>query len=287
MSKVVIVTDSTAYIPPALSKGLPIRVVPLQLIWGEETFLDGVDIQPSEFYTRLPQAKVMPTTSQPTPAAYISLYRDLLDQGYEIISAHISSKLSGTLDSATQAKAHYPGEKIELIDTDTTSMAMGYPVLLGARAAAKGASLAECKAIIEDGVANSGVLFSLNTLEFLRRGGRIGGAAAFLGTALNLKPILELRNGKIEPLERVRTMSKSIDRLLDVFMERIGNRRPVRIATLHANAPVEAAKLLERAVQCFAEGEVAESVVTDVSPVIGAHTGPGCVGICYQTGQPG
>ncbi len=284
MSKVVIVTDSTAYIPPELSKGLPIRVVPLQLIWGEETFLDGVDIQPSEFYTRLPQAKVMPTTSQPTPAAYIALYRQLLDEGYEIVSAHISSKLSGTMDSAIQAKSHYPGEKIELIDTDTTSMAMGFPVLGAARAAAEGATLEECKTLIERGAANSGVLFAVNTLEFLRRGGRIGGAAAFLGTALNLKPILELRSGKIEPVERVRTMSKSIDRMLDVFMDRIGDRKPVRIAALHANAPQEASKLLERAIQCFSNGDVTEHIVTDVSPVIGAHTGPGCIGLCYQVG---
>lgn len=284
MSKVAVVTDSTAYIPPQLMEGYPITVVPLQLIWGDETFLDGVNIQPSEFYRRLPDAKVMPTTSQPTPAAFIDVYRKLLDQGYDIVSAHISSKLSGTVDSALQAKAHFPDAQIEVIDTLSTSMAMGYPVLSAARAAVNGATLTECKTIIERGCANSGILFSLNTLEFLRRGGRIGGAAAFLGTALNLKPILELVNGKVEAIERVRTMSKSIDRQLDLFMERIGSRRPVRIAALHANSPEPASHLLERAVQRLSKEEVTEAVMTDVSPVIGVHTGPGCVGLVFVAG---
>ena len=286
MSKVAVVTDSTAYIPSEMIQGLPISVVPLQLIWGSETFLDGVDIQPSEFYQRLPDAKVMPTTSQPTPAAFIDVYQKLLDNGYEIVSAHISSKLSGTVDSALQAKAHFPNARIEVIDTLSTSMAMGFPVLSAARAAMMGATLGECKTIIERGSSNSGILFSLNTLEFLRRGGRIGGAQAFLGTALNLKPILELRDGKVEAVERVRTLSKSIDRQLDLFIERVGSRRPVRIATLHANSPQGAQQLLDRAVQRFSQGEVVDTLMTDVSPVIGVHTGPGCIGLVFVAGQP-
>jgi DegV family protein with EDD domain len=226
----------------------------------------------------------MPTTSQPTPAAFIEVYRNLLDQGYEIVSAHISSRLSGTVDSALQAKAHFPEARIEVIDTLTTSMAIGFPVISAARAAMQGATLAECKTIIERGCSNSGILFSLNTLEFLRRGGRIGGAQAFLGTALNLKPILEVVEGKVEAVERVRTMSKSIDRLLELFLARAGSRRPVRIAALHANSPQAASQLLERAVAKFPKEEVADAVLTDVSPVIGVHTGPGCVGLVFVAG---
>ena len=284
MSKVAVVTDSTAYIPSELIEGYPIYVAPLQVIWGGETFRDGVDIQPTEFYSRLQDAKVMPTTSQATPAAFMEIYRTLLDEGYEILSAHISSKLSGTLDSATQALEHFPGAPIELVDTLSTSMAMGFSVLDAARAAKQGATLKECKEILENSCQNSGVLFAVSTLEFLRRGGRIGGAQAFLGTALNLKPILELRNGKIEAIERVRTMSKTIDRLLNLFEERVDGRRPISIAALHANAPDVAQQLIERARQRFPESEVRASILSDVSPAIGTHTGPGCVGLAFTTG---
>jgi DegV family protein with EDD domain len=284
MAKVAVVTDSTAYIPAEYLKGHPIYVAPLQVIWDGEIFQDGIDIQPAEFYTRLQNAKVMPTTSQATPAAFMQIYRRLLDEGYDILSAHISSKLSGTLDSATQALEHFPGERIELVDTLTTSMALGFSVLNAAKAAEHGATLPECKAILEKGCQNSGVLFAVSTLEFLRRGGRIGGAQAFLGTALNLKPILELRNGKIEAIERVRTMSKTIDRLLDLFEERVDGRRPINICAVHANAPEEARQLLERACQRFAEHDVQRSILSSVSPVIGTHTGPGCIGLAYTAG---
>lgn len=284
MSKVAIVTDSTAYIPDGLKKNYSITFVPLQIIWGDETFLDLVDIQPVEFYERLKHAKVMPTTSQPSPAAFIDVYRGLLDQGYDIISAHISSKLSGTLDSALQARQHFPGARIEVIDSQTTSMALSFSTLATAKAAAQGATLSECKALLEKGCANSGILFAVATLEFLRRGGRIGGAQAFLGTALNLKPILELKNGRVEAIERVRTMSKTIDRLLDLFEERIGGRQPVSIAAMHASAPEEARILLERAQQRFSPGAISEAVITEVSPVVGAHTGPGTMALAYMTG---
>jgi DegV family protein with EDD domain len=281
MAKVALVTDSTANIPAELSKGLPLFVAPLQVIWGENTYRDRVDIQASEFYTRLQDARVMPSTSQPSPAVFMDIYRSLLDQGYEILSVHISAKLSGTLDSAIQAQRNFPGAQIELVDSNSTSMALGFPVLNAARAAAQGASLQDCRGLAERCSANSGLLFAVSTLEFLRRGGRIGGAAAFLGTALNLKPLLELRDGRIEAVERVRTMSKAVDRLLDIFTERVGDRRPVQIAGLHANAPEEARLLLERARQRFSGSDVSEAAISEVSPVLGTHAGPGCVGLAF------
>jgi DegV family protein with EDD domain len=285
MSKVAIVTDSTAYIPEEITRDLHITSVPLQVIWGEQIYRDGIDLQPAEFYTRLKDAKVMPSTSQATPSGFMEAYRVLLDQGYEILSVHISSKLSGTLDSATQALEHFPGAKIELVDSLSTSMAMGYPVLLAARAAANGATLQECKAIAERACSQSGVYFVVSTLEFLRRGGRIGGAQAFLGTALNLKPILELRDGKIEAVERVRTMGKAIDRLLDLVAERVSGQTPLRLATLHANAPTEAGILLERAISRFGEDVVKESMVSPISPTLGTHAGPGTVGLAFLAGM--
>jgi DegV family protein with EDD domain len=212
-------------------------------------------------------------------------YRALVDQGYEILSIHISGKLSGTLDSATQALEHFPGEKIELVDSFSTSMALGYPVLLAARAAANGATLQECKTIAERACSQTGVYFVVSTLEFLRRGGRIGGAQAFLGTALNLKPILELRDGKIEAVERVRTMGKAIDRLLDLVGDKVNGRTPLRLAALHANAPTEASILLERAISRFGDGVVKESMVSPISPVLGTHAGPGTVGLAFLAGM--
>jgi DegV family protein with EDD domain len=285
MSKVAVVTDSTVNIPADIAKHYPIFVVPLQVIWGDDTFRDSIDITPSEFYTRLKGAKVMPTTSQPSPALFIELYRKLLDQGYDILSVHISSKLSGTLDSATQARDHFPGSAIELVDSMSTSMAVGFPVLTAVRAAAQGATLYECKTLAEQGCDNSGILFAVSTLEFLHRGGRIGGAAAFLGTALNLKPVLELRSGRIEAIERVRTMGKAIDRLLDLFEERVNHRFPVRIASLHANAPEEARMLLDRACERFSKSDISEVTLTEISPVLGTHAGPGTIGLAYMVGM--
>ncbi len=284
MGKVALVTDSTATIPEQFLRQYSIPVAPLQVIWGKETFRDSIDIHPEEFYKRLQTSKSTPSTSQPSPAVFREIYQGLLDQGYDILNVLISSKLSGTLNSAIQARQGFPGANIELVDSDTTSMAMGFPLLAAARAAAQGASLQECRAVAEKGCANSGVLFAVSTLEFLRRGGRIGGAAAFLGTTLNLKPILEVRAGRIEAVERVRTMGRAIDRLLDLFVERVGDRRPVQIAALHANAPEEARLLLERAVQRYNVSEINETVLAEISPVLGAHTGPGTIGLAFTAG---
>lgn len=284
MTKVAIVTDSTANIPAEMIRGLDIYTIPLQLIWGDESFRDNVDIHPDEFYTRLKTAKVTPTTSQPSPAAFKTVYESLLSQGYQILSVHISSKLSGTLDSAIQAKNMLPDAPIELIDSQLSSMGMGFPILHAARAAAQGASLKEAKAIAENGCKHAGILFAVNTLEYLHRGGRIGGAAAFLGTALNLKPILEIKDGKIEAIERVRTISKATDRLLDIFEERIGNRRPINLACVHAQSPENAQTLLNKARLRFGISDVNEVIIGDLSPVIGTHGGPGTLGLIYMAG---
>ncbi len=285
MSKVAVVTDSTAYLPAEMSSGYPIFSTPLQVIWDEQIFRDGIDIQPGEFYQRLQQSKTMPTTSQATPAALTDLYGRLLNEDYQIISIHISSKLSGTLDSAVQARENFPGAPIALIDSETTAMPMGFQVMSVARIAAQGATLQECISLANEAKSRTGVFFVVTTLEFLHRGGRIGGAAAFLGTALNLKPILKIHDGKVDAVERVRTASKAIDRMLTLFQEQVGARRPVRIAALHANAPEEASKVLERARALFGTHEVSDAVLSPISPVLGTHTGPGCVGLAFMAGM--
>ncbi len=285
MSKIAIVTDSTANIPVELIKNYPVYTTPLQVLWDEKVLLDGIDIKTADFYSRLETSKTMPSTSQVTPAAFLTLYEDLLRQGFDIISVHISQKLSGTMDSAIQAKAQLPGARIELVDSKSTSMAMGFQVLSVARAAALGASLNECLAVAEKARDHTGVLFTAATLEFLHRGGRIGGGAKFLGTALNLKPILEVRDGRVEAVERVRNINKALDRMLELALRRMDKRTPIRIATIHANDPENAQMLLEKARKQFNISEVSETYVAEVSPVIGTHTGPGTVGIAFMAGM--
>lgn len=284
MPKVAIVTDSTSNIPEDLLASHSITQIPLQLIWGDDTYRDGVDINALEFYTRLKTAKVMPTSSQPSPAAFERVYTDLLAKGYDIVSIHISSKLSGTMDSAIQAKNTIGSDRIALVDSQTTSMALGYSTLVTARAAMDGASFDECHKLAEYAVANTGVIFVVSTLEFLHRGGRIGGASAFLGTAIGLKPILTVRDGRVDAQEKIRTMKKALNRVSDILVERVGNQSTLRIAAIHANAPVEAENLLQNVMDRFDDGVIKESLVTHVSPVIGTHTGPGTVGITYLTG---
>jgi DegV family protein with EDD domain len=282
MSKIAFVTDSTAYIPKDLLQQYPISVAPQVLIWGDEVFEDGVDIQPGEFYTRLKQAKIMPTTSQVSPKAFKEIFDRRLEEGYQILTILVSEKLSGTLASAIQARELLPGAPIEILDSRTTAMAMGFQVLAAARAAADGASLADCKAIAEKGQDHTGVIFAVDTLEFLHRGGRIGGAARLFGTALNMKPILEVTGGRVEAIERVRTRRKSLNRLVELVEERIAGRQPVHLATLHANAPEDAKTILK---DTSDKVKAVESIFSEVSPVVGTHAGPGTVGIAFMAGM--
>ncbi|KAF0107346.1 MAG: hypothetical protein FD146_1824 [Anaerolineaceae bacterium] len=284
MSKVAILTDSTAYIPADLLKAHSITTVPQVLIWGEETFQDGVDILPDDFYRRLATAKVMPTTSQVSIVTVKDAYEKLLAEGYDVLGIFISSKLSGTMQSAIQAKEMLPkaADKIAIVDSLSTAMAMGFHVLTAARAAQSGAGLAECRKLAEEAQKHTGVYFVVNTLEFLHRGGRIGGAQALLGSALNIKPILALEDGRIESVEKIRTKGKALDRLVEIVVEKIAGRTPVRIATLHANAEAEARSLLQAV---SAKLNATENVLASVSPVIGTHIGPGTVGLAYMAGM--
>jgi len=282
MSKVALVTDSTAYIPKDLVDEYHISVAPQVLIWGQETFRDGVDITPEEFYTRLKKATVMPTTSQVNIASFQQIFQQLLEDNYEVLAVLLSNQLSKTIDSAQQAREMFPGAPIEIVDSFSTAMAMGFQVLSVARLAQKGANLAECKALAEKATAYTGVVFAVDTLEFLHRGGRIGGGQRFLGSALNIKPILELRDGRVEAVERVRTRKKSLIRLVEMIGERIAGKQPVRLAALHANAAEEARLMLEMAKERYHPIEV---VFSEVSPVVGTHAGPGVLGLCYMAGM--
>jgi DegV family protein with EDD domain len=282
MAKVAVVTDSTATIPEDLMKQYPIWEAPQVLIFGEETLEDRVDIQPSEFYDRLETDPHHPTTSQVTPASFQKIFAKLLDEGFDILAVLVSPKLSGTVESANQVKAMYPDAAIEIFDSESVAMGLGWQALMAGRAANEGATLAECLEVAERAKPKTGVVFAVDTLEYLHRGGRIGAGTKFLGTALQTKPIFEVRDGLVEPLERVRTRKKSLARVIRLIEERIDGRKPLHLASLHAKAREDARWLLE--VGC-AHLDPDEKVYSEVSPVVGTHGGPGVVGLAYLAGM--
>ncbi len=282
MNKVAILTDSTANIPAELMKEYNIQAIPLQLIWGKDTFEDGVTLTSYDFYERLKVSKVLPSTSQPSVGKFQQTMLALLDRDYDVLGIFLSSKLSGTFQAASQARALLPvGNKVEIIDSQMTTLAMGFQVLMAARAANQGANLSECARIAEQVRLNSGVYFMVDTLEFLHRGGRIGGAQRFLGTTLGTKPILYMNDGKIESLDRVRTKSKALERLGELVTEKCTGKTSIRLASVHANATGDAETLLNTASQKL---NPVETLTADLSPVIGIHAGPGTVALAYMTG---
>lgn len=281
MPRTAIVTDSTTYIPQDLVKKYGIYVAPQQIIWGTETFRDGVDMSPTRFYERLKNDKENPKTSQASPGTFKELFSEALKSADSVLAIVLSNKLSQTFNSANLAKSEFPGAQIEVVDSLATAMATGFMALAAARAAAEGKSLAELKKMAEDNISKVGVVFVVDTLDYLHRGGRIGGAQKFIGNALNVKPVLELRDGRVEPLERVRTKKKAVEFMLSTIAGRVAGKGPLQLATLHANAEAEARELLAAATEKM---KPAEALLTEVSPAVGAHTGPGTVGLAWMVG---
>ncbi len=284
MANIAIVTDSTAYLPQNLIEEYNITVLPLGLIWEGEVYRDGVDIQPREFYERLKTAKELPTSSQLTVENAKSAFESLLKEHDGVLGIFISSKLSGTFNSAQQAiEAMESGkEKVAAFDSLSTSMETGFQVLAAARAAKEGASLEECLKVAEQARENSGIYFVVETLEFLHRGGRIGGAQRFFGTMLNLKPLLAVLDGRVEGIGATRTKRKATQKVIDTVAEKVEGKTPLRIAVLHINAEEEGKALLAKVQTQFSPEEI---FLAEVSPVIGTHVGPGAVGLAYLAGM--
>jgi len=281
MSKVAVVIESTTKLPEEMAAKYNLPAPPAIIIWGDEELRDGIDIQPKEFYERLATAKHHPSTSQATPIMFKEAYEPLIIAGKDILTITISSKLSGMYSSAVQAKNMFPKANIEVVDTLTAVLGIVWPLKKTLEAAESGASLAECKSIIEKCVKPTGLLLVPETLEYLHKGGRIGAASKFIGSALKLNPILEVRDGAFEGLERVRTQKKALNRMIEILVEQIDGRTPVYLCVAHANAPDVATKLLADA---EAMVEAKGSYITSVSPAIGVHLGPGTVAIAFMTG---
>ncbi len=281
MSKVVIITDSTAYLPQQYIEQYGIRVIPLTLTWEGKNYRDGLDIQPDEFYEKMKTTSAIPTTSQLGVFDLERMFRSVLDEGNFVLGLFISSGISGSYQSALMAKENVKSDRVEIVDTRLVSMALGFQVLAAARAAADGAGLGECLDVANQAYQHIGVYFTVDTLTYLVRGGRIGGAKRLLGSALNIKPILEIRDGKIEAAGSVISRRKALDRLVDLVEQGINGREPVRISVFHAACPDEAVILTERLEDKF---HPLENIPSFVSPVIGSHVGPGTISIAYMAG---
>jgi DegV family protein with EDD domain len=277
--KVLVVTDSTAYIPKEALAGLDIPIIPLWLIWGNDRFRDGVDIDPSTFYRRLQESKEFPTTSQPSAGEFEEFFRQVGADADGIVGIFISSKLSGTVPNAQAALAQLTDLDIRIVDSLEASMSLGLIVLAAARAAAAGKSLDEVVAAAKKVRDQVHILFTVGSLDYLHRGGRIGGARRLLGTALNIKPLLHLAEGRVEPLTQVRTKRKAVARMLEIAEERLNGKQMAEVAVLNVNVPDEGAAIAEQVKERFGVSTIYH---TGVSPVIGAHLGPGTVGIAFR-----
>jgi len=278
MAKIALVTDSTASLPTELVRRHGIYVIPTYVIVRGRVFRDGVDLAPEEFYRLLREAETLPTTSQPSVRDFVELYIQLSQKAEAILSIHLSSRLSATVSSALAARREMRPVPIHVIDSRSASMGLGFIVLAAARAVEEGKSLPQVTEVIEGLIPRMNVIFVVDTLEYLRRGGRIGGASALIGSVLSIKPILYLKDGRVELLEKVRTKRRAKERLLEIMAERLGSAKGIHVAILHADALEEAQAIEEQIVRRF---EPVELYVDELNPVIGTHVGPGTIGLVF------
>jgi len=287
MAKIALVTDSSATLPLELIQRYNIHIIPLYIHFGTEVLSDGLDLTPAEFVERLQRSPVLPTTSQPSVGDFMEFYRKLLPQADAIISIHLSSGLSGTVASALGARqalmdeAAEKGEDpplIQVVDSTLVSVGLELLVTAAARAIEAGETVEGVLRLVDELIPQTRVIFVVDTLEYLHKGGRIGGAAALLGSLLQLKPILHLSEGRIDVLEKVRTARKAKQRLLAIMEEGLGQEGTVHAAITHVTALGEAEKLKEQLTGRFSCQEL---FVSDLSPAVSVHVGPGTVGVAF------
>ncbi len=278
MPKIAVVTDSAACVPPALREALDIHQVAFELVWGGVVYRDGVDIAPAEFYRRFrASAPSYPTTSQPPLGAFLALYTELGRTHDGIVSIHVSGDMTGTVRTARLA-AEQSGVPVRVLDSRTATIAEGFVVLAAARAATTGASLDEVVSAAERVISRVDFFATLKTLEHIRRGGRLGEAAALLGSQLKIVPVLNLKNGRVSVVGLTRSWSHARQEIVDLAVGRLGDKANVHASVFHGDAPEDAAWLRE---QLLARVSCAEFYVTEFTPVMGAHTGPDVVGLAF------
>lgn len=269
-----IVTDSTSDLPREIAEELDITVIPLNVHFDLDTFSDGVDIQPEEFYHRLLTSPSLPKTSAPAPGLFHECYERLLAKGEDIVSIHISSKLSGTYEAAMAGTRDLPdGSNIEIIDSRSTSMGTGLLAITAAKAARDGATMDEVFKLVRDSIENVYVAVALDTLEFLQKGGRVGKAQAWLGSLLAIKPLISLRGGEVVPLERVRTRSKATARIYELLEQHLPARE---LAVVYSTDREEADKMMSHLRELY-PGQSA--YLARFGPVLGTYVGPNSLAI--------
>jgi len=277
-NRIVVITDSSAYIPESALAGLHVRVIPLWLLWDGENLRDGVDILPSTFYPRLRSSQTLPTSSQPTVSEFVDFYRQIAENADTIVSVLVSAKISGTIANAQAAVEQLPDLDIRIVDSYNSSMGLGHVVLAAARAAAEGKSVAEVVAAAERMRDEINFIFVVDTLEYLHKGGRIGGAKRLMGTALRVKPMLEFRDGQIEPLEQVRTKQKAYARLLEIADQRLAGKPMAEATIADIDNPLDGDAVAQMVIERFNPRLIHRS---EVSPVVGTHVGPGTIGFAF------
>src|SRR5215208_3132342 len=280
MAPVAVVTDSTSYLPPELIERHGIQVVPLYVVFGGDRTVPEVEITDyPAFFEELRSAESLPTTSQPSVGDFTSVFEPLLADGKEVVSVHISGGLSGTPEAARQARDALArdgkgGERVEVVDSTTAAGGLGFMVLAAVKAASGGASAREVAEHVAEARGHLKLWFVIDTLEFLRRGGRIGAASAWLGSTLRIKPILSIES-EMTPIERVRTSKRAFERMVDYARQRQDGGADAWVVQ-HIQAADQAAELAERCREIFGHDAVFTS---EIGPVLAAHTGPGLLGV--------
>jgi DegV family protein with EDD domain len=280
-----IVTDSGCYLDPALIAKHDIRVVPLKVHFGQEVFDETTGISNEAFYRRLASAEFMPTTSQPSAGEFKAAFQQAHRQGHDALAMTISSKISGTYSSAVTAAELVPEAKVTVFDSRSAGLGLGLMIMTAVEILEAGQPLTEVVKRLRTMRRDMRVCFMVDTLEYLRRGGRIGAASAFVGTLLKIKPLLTLTDGEILPLEQVRSRRKALNRLLEEIDSYVPDKsHPVQIGVMHTQAPADQAMLIERVKARF---KIRRLVTGEIGPAIGTHIGPGtlAIGICPEPGS--
>ncbi len=285
-NKVAIVTDTTACIPKEQVEEYGIEVVPIEFIFGDKVYRDGIDMSPSEFYTRLRQAEKLPTTSGSSPSPFLEAYRKASQRADSILCITLAANLSGMFNAAqlarTMAKDALPNVVIEIIDCRTAAAAQGLIVLAAAKAAAQGKNLTEVIEIARSVMQRVNLFASLDTLYYLVKGGRVPKAAALASSLLKIKPVFTINSGDAKPVTNPRTTQGAIKRIIKIMGKKVAKGQPLHVAVVHADAPNEAMEIKNRIASHF---NCEELFITEFTPVMGVHTGPGLIGVAFYSGD--
>jgi DegV family protein with EDD domain len=273
-----IITDSTAGLPTALAQQYHIPIIPQVILFGDESYLEGVEMDPATFLRRLRAARDLPKTAAPPPGLFVEQFQRLAEPGNTVLCIHPSAELSGTVRSALTAAADFPDADIRVLDTRTIASPLAALVLLAAQMVEQGENADAIMARLQALIPRSHLYFLVDTLEYLQKGGRIGGAAALIGSVLQVKPILELRAGRVEPLERERTQRKALARLKELVLQRAPHGPESHLSVLHAGVPEAAQALANDLGQQLG---VTDVMVMDLTPAIVTHAGPGVLGVGF------